>query len=67
MTGTKTGAGGNPEGKYFLPMSVRKSGKVFCGIVISKEELFIAYGLESHQSHGEIATQVLRSLAQNSG
>lgn len=63
MAGTKTGAGGNPEGKYFLLMSVRKSGKVFCGIVISKKELFIGYNLESHQS----PWRSLHSSAQESG
>ena len=35
VTGAKVETGGNPEGKHFLFRSVRKSGEVFHGIVIS--------------------------------
>ena len=50
VVGANVGAGENPEGKCFLLMSVRKCGKVFSGTVISQEEMFIGYHVESYPS-----------------
>lgn len=35
LTSAKVETGGNPEGKYFLFRSVRKSGEVFYGVIFS--------------------------------
>lgn len=48
VAGAKVGAGENPEGKCFLLMSVRKCRKVFSGTIISQEEMFKGYHVESY-------------------